>query len=228
MNTQPYSATTQPYSATNTSYSTPPSSGGPMGGNGATSIPNYGASSGAQPDTGSYPYGSNHSTNSGVPSNPSIPGPALPQTQPMTGSYNGGWDNIQTNNPARPPEQPAYGANSGVNANSMNAQPYVNPPSPTNIDPRSGNATNDPRYDLPPDPNSPLPNAAPTSPNNSYGPADNSGTSAPPRDTYTPSDTPNNTPNANGYYQPGSVSSYDAANKPAVLTASPNPTTTWR
>jgi hypothetical protein len=24
------------------------------------------------------------------------------------------------------------------------------------------------------------------------------------------------------------VTSYDAANKPAVLTASPNPTTTWR
>jgi hypothetical protein len=170
----------------------------------------------------------------------------------MTGNYDGGWSGTPTANPTRPNEQPVGGdrysaGNDRYSSGDNRYDPAVGQTSATTPDPRYSNtpATTMPDSRYSNAPATTVPDAryntnTPASPNYGDNSARDSSPAALPSNPYGPLDsgapssslpnstTPNTTPAPTGYYQPGSVSSYDANRKPAVLTANPPSSTTLR
>jgi hypothetical protein len=248
-----YNATPSPgtYTGTpaSTGYGAAPSSGygaAPNAGYGATPNAGYGPTAGAsgaaqptlpyggtpagvQPNTSSYPRDAS-ATN--ATANP----PASAGS--MTGTNNAAAWNGSSGNPARPATPPAsgdrYGASSdryGDSSGDRYGAAGNSTPPATTPDPRYGGApaasTPDPRSAPPTDYNYGDRYGATSTPAATSGGTtmtvtnNDAGVSIPSAGTST------GTTGAAGGYQPGSVSAYDPANKPSVLTAS-NPANTTR
>jgi hypothetical protein len=228
--TAPYSATTpsNAFNGTTPGYGNPPSGnyGVPSSGSGAAqpALPYGGAAAGVQPNASNYPRGAANAN--AIPTSPTIP-----PTGPLTGNYDaGGWSS-SSGNPARPTNQPVAGDRyAGANdryGNNSGGDRY------DTAGATSPATSSDSRYGVIPTASTPDARYAPPT-DARYGSSFGAGAAAP---ATTPAGTPAPTSNSgsgvslpsagttggaagsSAAYQPGSVSSYEPANKPAVITA---------